>query len=213
MLALLVAIEVAGWSAGAVRTPSSPPAWGGVREKPELVANYDLDATLDPKLHTIEGRERLTWRNRSNETITALYVHLYLNAFEGPGSTFNVERKRYGAFRSDVPTKKGEFGWIDLKKVTQGRKPVPWTFVHPDGGPETDRTVARLDLPEPIKPGAAAVIDFEFHDQLPRVVARTGWFGSYHLVAQWFPKVGVLELPAHTLEQTSTHVGDSLVVD
>ena len=72
---------------------------------------------------------------------------------------------------------------------------MPWTFVHPDGGPETDRTVARLDLPEPIKPGAAAVIDFEFHDQLPRVVARTGWFGSYHLVAQWFPKVGVLELP------------------
>jgi hypothetical protein len=30
---------------------------------------------------------------------------------------------------------------------------------------------------------------------LPRVVARTGYFEQYHLVAQWFPKVGVLELP------------------
>src|SRR5438105_12796856 len=170
MLALLVAIEVAGWSAGAVRTPSSPSAWGGVREKPELVANYDLDATLDPKLHTIEGRERLTWRNRSNETITALYIHLYLNAFEGPGSTFNVERKRYGAFRSDVPTKKGEFGWIDLKKVTQGPNPVASTFVHPDGGPETDRAGARRDLPEPITPGGTAARASGLHAHLPRAV-------------------------------------------
>ena len=68
MLALLVAIEVAGWSAGAVRTPSSPSAWGGVREKPEAVANYDIEAGLDPREHTIDGHERLTWRNRSAET-------------------------------------------------------------------------------------------------------------------------------------------------
>jgi hypothetical protein len=35
----------------------------------------------------------------------------------------------------------------------------------------------------------------QFRDKLPRVVARTGYMGSFHLVAQWFPKVGVLELP------------------
>src|SRR5690606_19175249 len=38
-------------------------------------------------------------------------------------------------------------------------------------------------------------LEIDFFDQLPRVVARTGWFGSFHLVAQWFPKIGVLELP------------------
>ncbi|MCA1829854.1 MAG: M1 family metallopeptidase [Myxococcales bacterium] len=195
MLALLVAIEVAGWGAGAVRTPSSPSAWGGVRERPEKVASYDIDATLDPQAHTVEGRERLTWHNRSNEIVAALYIHLYLNAFEGPGSTFNIERERFGGFRFNLKPKKGEFGSIELRKVTQSGKPVPWTYVHPDGGPDTDRTVARLDLPQPVAPGGTAAIDFEFHDQLPRVVARTGWFGSYHLVAQWFPKVGVLELP------------------
>ena len=27
------------------------------------------------------------------------------------------------------------------------------------------------------------------------MVARTGYFGSFHLVGQWFPKIGVLELP------------------
>jgi hypothetical protein len=27
------------------------------------------------------------------------------------------------------------------------------------------------------------------------VIARTGYYGSFHLVGQWFPKIGVLELP------------------
>jgi len=80
-------------------------------------------------------------------------------------------------------------------RVTQDGQAVPWTFVQPDGGPQTDHTVARLDLPRTVPPGGTAVLEIDFHDQLPRVVARTGWFGSYHLVAQWFPKVGVLELP------------------
>ena len=194
---LLIAVGIAGASAGAVRVPSSEAAWGGVREGkgPLRVADYDLEATLDPVRHTVEGRERLTWRNRSAEPIRSLYVHLYLNAFEGPGSTFQIERRRYGGFRSGVATRKGEWGFIELRSVTQRGRPVPWTFVQPDGGPETDRTVARLDLPEPVPPGGATTLEIAFHDQLPRVVARTGWFGSYHLVAQWFPKVGVLELP------------------
>jgi hypothetical protein len=196
MLALLVAIGVASGSAGAVRVPSSERAWGGVREAgPERVADYELEATLDPVRHTVEGKERLTWKNRSDEPISSLYVHLYLNAFEGPGSTFAQEKVRYGGFRSGVPTRKGEWGYIDLQSVMQSGRPVPWVFVHPDGGPDTDRTVARLDLPQPVPPGGTAVLEMEFHDQLPRVVARTGWFDTYHLVAQWFPKVGVLELP------------------
>ena len=44
-------------------------------------------------------------------------------------------------------------------------------------------------------PGATTTLDIDFFDQLPRVVARTGYFGTFHLVAQWFPKIGVLELP------------------
>jgi len=196
MLAMLLAIGVAGPSAGAVRVPSSERAWGGVRERgPERVADYDLSAVLDPFKHTLVGKERLVWRNRSSEPVSSLYVHLYLNAFEGPGSTFAQERLRHGGFRTDVTTKKGEWGYIELEQVTQAGKPVPWVFVHPDSGPETDRTVARFDLPRPVPPGETTVLEIAFHDQLPRVVARTGWFGTYHLVAQWFPKVGVLELP------------------
>jgi hypothetical protein len=198
-VALLLAqdIGLAGGDAGAVRTPSGPSAWGGIREGkgPERVADYDLEATLDPVKHTVEGRETVVWRNRSDRPVKSLYVHLYLNAFEGEGSTFNRERAIFGAFRTDARTKKGEWGYIEIASATQNGKPISWEFVHPDGGPQTDHTVARFDLPEPVPPSAATTFEVRFHDQLPRVVARTGWFGSFHFVAQWYPKVGVLELP------------------
>ncbi len=193
-------VELAGPEAGGVSVPSAPGAWGGERtgREPTLsdrVADYELRAVLDPVKHTIDGTERLTWRNRSAVAVRSLYLHLYLNAFESGGSTFLTERARLGASRGGARIEKGEWGSIELRAVSQGGRPVPWRFVHPDGGPGTDHTVVRLDLPEPVAPGATTVLDVRFLDQLPRVIARTGWFGRFHLAGQWYPKIGVLELP------------------
>ncbi len=194
-------IPFAGADAGAVRVPSAPEAWGGMRRGDEAtlsdqVVSYTIEAKLDPELHTIDGKQRLTWRNRSDQPVGSVYLHLYLNAFSSTGSTFFTEARELGfGFRSEVPTDEGEWGFTRLDRVQQNGVDVPWRFVQPDGGPETDRTVVRLDLPVPVAPGAELALDIDFFNQLPRVVARTGWFGSFHLVGQWYPKIGVLELP------------------
>lgn len=195
------AIPLAGAAAAAVRTPSAADAWGGPRtDKDATLSNrvvaYDIEAELDPVKHTIAGKQKLTWRNRSAQPVCSIYMHLYLNGFEGPGSTFMTEqRASESGFRSNVDTKDGEYGYIRLNKVTQGSAAAKWTFVQPDGGPKTDRSVVRIDLPQPVAAGATTTLDIDFFDQLPRVVARTGYYGSFHLVAQWFPKIAVLELP------------------
>jgi len=194
-------IALAAPHAAAVSVPSSPDAWGGPRSGNEAtlsdrVVHYDIDATLDPVRHTVTGHEKLTWRNRSAVPVKSVYLHLYMNAFEGSGSTFFTEKRlRETGFRSGVDIKDGEWGHIALRNVSQGDARVPWTFVHPDGGPATDHTVVRFDLPAAVTPGASTTFDIAFHTQLPRVIARTGYFGSFHLVGQWFPKIGVLELP------------------
>jgi len=195
------AIALAGADAGAVRVPSAADAWGGPRTGKEATLSnrtvaYSIDAELDPVKHTITGKQALTWRNRSAQPVCSLYVHMYLNGFEGPGSTFMTEqRASESGFRSNVDTKDGEFGFIRLDKVVQDGAAAKWTFVQPDGGPKTDRSVVRIDLPRPVAAGATTTLDIDFFDQLPRVVARTGYYGTFHLVAQWFPKVAVLELP------------------
>jgi hypothetical protein len=194
-------IALAAADAAAVRVPSGPDAWGGMRTGTEAtlsdrVVHYDIDATLDPEKHTVSGRQKLTWRNRSQAEVKSVYLHLYMNAFEGSGSTFFTEkRQRDGAFRSGVDIKEGEWGHIALNSVAQGGAKVAWQFVHPDNGPATDHTVVRFDLPAAVAPGASTTLDIDFLTKLPRVMARTGYFGSFHLVGQWFPKIGVLELP------------------
>ena len=194
------AIPLASAHAGAVSIPSAANAWGGERTGHEAtlsdrVASYRISADLDPVKHRIAAREQLIWRNRSDRTIGSVYLHLYLNAFEGAGSTFYTEQRNLGfGFRSEVPTKDGEWGHTQLGQITQDGRAVTWRFVHPDNGPASDHTVVRLDLPVPVAAGSQTTINIDFIDQLPRVVARTGYFGSFHLVGQWFPKIGVLEL-------------------
>lgn len=194
------AIPFADADAAAVAVVSDGNAWGGPRNGKQTtlsdrVVSYRIQATLDPDKHTINGKQTLVWRNRSAQPVCAVYLHLYLNAFESAGSTFMTEQRNLNfAFRSDVPVKDGDWGYTRLDRVRQGGQPVSWSFVQPDGGPSTDHTVVKLQLPAPVSPGATTSLDIDFFNQMPRVSARTGYFGSFHLIAQWFPKIGVLEL-------------------
>src|SRR6266540_2662999 len=62
---------------------------------PEPVASYKIDVQLklDDKQRPkhLEGVERLTWLNHSQDTISELQFHLYLNAFKNEKSTFFEE--------------------------------------------------------------------------------------------------------------------------
>ena len=196
-------IPFAAADAAAVTVPSAANAWGGERSgnEPTLsdrVVSYRIDAELDAAKHTVSGKQHMTWRNRSDRPVSKVYFHLYLNAFQNEGSTWFTERKvltAHGRSRGAATLKKGEWGWIELKQVKQGDAALTWQFVQPDGGPATDQTVVRIDLAEPVPAGGTLTLDIDFLSQLPRVVERTGWFGDFNLVAQWFPKIGVLELP------------------
>ncbi|MBQ5948447.1 M1 family metallopeptidase [Massilia sp. ST3] len=218
-------IALAAPNAAFVTTPSAPDAWGGIRTGDhatlsDRVVDYRIEATLDPVKHLVTGKQQLTWRNRSAVPVRSVYVHLYMNAFEGSGSTFFTEQRLSGeGFRTGVDTEDGEWGHIALRGVRQGEASVPWHFVQPDNGPSTDHTVVRMDLPQAVAPGASTTLDIGFATQLPRVIARTGYFGSFHLVAQWFPKIAVLELPgergataprwnAHEFHQNSEFYAD-----
>jgi hypothetical protein len=207
-------IALAAAKAAAVTTPSAPGAWGGMRTgaEPTLsdrVVDYTIAATLDPVKHTVTGKEKLTWRNRSAVPVRSVYLHLYLNAFESANSTFLTEKRNSGTgFRSDVGTEKGEWGHIELRAVSQAGAKVNWSFVHPDNGPASDHTVVKLELPAEVAPGGSTTLDIDFHNQMPRVIARTGYFGTFHLIGQWFPKIAVLELPGErgaTAPRWNTH--------
>ena len=164
---------------------------------PEPVASYKIDVALklDDKQRPkhLEGLERLTWLNDSPDTISELQFHLYLNAFKNEKSTFFRES---GGRLRDNDFKPGQWGWIDVNemKIVGGEDlSSKIEFIHPDDDNDDDRTVIRVPLDKPVKPGARITLDIKFTAQLPRVFARTGYWASFALVAQWFPKIGVWE--------------------
>jgi hypothetical protein len=154
------------------------------------VVRYDIDATYDPKSHTLDASEVLTYRNLTGQPQSIFPFHLYLNGFQ-PNSTFTREAHR------DFPDeewKSSYLGAIDIKKfeVTgQGDLTNKLEFVSPDDHNPDDRTVAQVQLPRAIAPGESVEFRIQFHDKFPEVVARTGYKGTFTMGAQWFPKVGV----------------------
>src|SRR4029077_919378 len=157
------------------------------------VVTYSIEVSLDSATHKLTGVEQVTWRNPSSDQVTELRLHLYLNAFRNSRSTFMRES---GGQLRDVDMPENGWGWIDLTKLaladgTDLLKPAAYDA--PDDGNEDDRTVIRVPLASPVGPGGEVRFTAAFTAQLPRVFARSGYAGDYHLVGQWFPKLGVYE--------------------
>jgi hypothetical protein len=160
-------------------------------------ASYTIDVRLDPIARTITGSEVVTWRNITSKPASDLRFHLYWNAWRDDRSSWQRERALVRPLRRNVPD--SERGRIDIVSIrsSSGGAPVDLTsrlrFIAPDDGNADDRTVIEAPLEEPAPPGATLTIELSWTARVPRPVARTGAIGSYFFIAQWFPKLGVLQ--------------------
>ena len=169
------------------KVDGSPALRGGGAPRSPRIANYKLEAKLDPVRHQITGTETLTWTNPGQTAVDSLPFHLYLNAFKNEQSLFM--RSSQGMVRSAQAAAAG-WGWIQIDAVHVAGVDLT-TKLHPPASAGTDETVTELPLAEPLAPGATIEVAFKFTDQLPEVFARTGYKGDFHMIGQWFPKIGV----------------------
>lgn len=173
--------------------PAAPPAGLSPRN-----ANYRITARLDPQTRTITGDETITWRNTSNVAATTLQFHLYYNAWRNTQSSW-MRGRILGGNTAVASRPSEDWGWIDLSamRVRRGGASTDLfpmlRFIAPDDGNADDRTVVEAPLDTPVPPGGTIEIDISWTSKVPRTFARTGAIGNFYFVAQWFPKIGVLE--------------------
>ncbi len=155
---------------------------------------YVIDAKLDPKKHTIDATETLSYINLTGQPQVTFPFHLYLNGFQ-PQSSFMTEVHRSGTRGNDAgggwdPL---HYGAIKISKLDADGVDLTskMEFIQPDDHNTEDHTVFQVTLPKPLAPGAIVKFSFTFHDDLPEVVERTGYKHDFDMVGQWFPKVGV----------------------
>ena len=161
-------------------------------------ASYAITARLDPKSRTLTGDEILTWRNTSNIAATRLRFHLYYNAWRNTSSTWMRERRLAGD-TALTSRPESDWSWIDVTTVrvigagAGGDLTGAVRFVAPDDGNTEDRTVMEVPLERPVAPGGTLNVQIAWALRVPRTFARTGTIGNFYFMAQWFPKIGVLE--------------------
>ncbi len=157
------------------------------------IADYDLAARLDTDAHRVEGHARITWRNRTHHPVSRMPLHLYMNAFRAEDTAWMREGR--GTHRGQGQGTEQPWGYCDVTRVTRSRPDGSTTELpFAEGWDGTDDpSLMTVELREVVPPGGEVVLDIDFVTQLPRVFARTGFAGDFHMVAQWFPKVAVLE--------------------
>lgn len=197
-LAALLALVAAKALAQTEAPPPAPAAVAPAASYPaaaERVVAYEIAVTLDPGEKTITGRESVTWRNTTeSDSVGDLFFHLYFNAFKNEAST--AFRESGGRGRRGESIRPGEWGYVDLLSMkTAGGADLLATleYRHPDDDNADDRTVARVALPEPVRPGQSVTVEIEFRARFPHAFRRAGYHDDFFMATQWFPKLGVYE--------------------
>lgn len=177
-----------------ITAPARPAAAQPTPARSPRNANYTIAVTLDPHSRTLRGTERIVWRNVTRNATGELQFHLYWNAWSDTKSTWMRETLDRGARGRSAD----EFVRIDISALRMvggtsidlmpGRR-----FISPDDGNADDRTVMAVALPQPVSPGETIELEVAWSARVPRTFDRTGAIGNYYFIAQWFPKLGVLE--------------------
>jgi hypothetical protein len=161
---------------------------GALAQPAPRVADYTLTATLDPVGHTVRADGTIRWTNPSTVAVSELWLHQYLNGFAGPRTYFM--RTRSGDAWPAHPPRWGRLAVESLR--TADGVDLLATATHDPAVPD-DTSQLHVALPRAVPPGASITLAVRFTATLPEAVARTGYHGTFHMVAQWFPKVAVLE--------------------
>ena len=164
-------------------------------------ANYEIDvAARSRRARRCTGSEThpLAQHQRDDPT-TELQFHLYWNAWRNADSTWLRERRlgrhstsrrgRMRGARCDVTS-------IRVRDASGGlRRPhaARCASSPPTTATRADRTVMSVPLGRRVEPNETVEIEIEWTAKIPRPFARTGCIGDYYFIAQWFPKIGVLE--------------------
>lgn len=144
-------------------------------------AEYRIRARLDPATHRLSGRARITYHNRSPDTLRRVALHL-----------------RQNLFRADNPDRGSApvTGGMSLERVAAGGNALS-ERAEGAGGPgyRVDGTVAWVSLPAPLPPGGRATLTVEWSFVPPPVPGdgRQGREDGVYFLGYWYPQLAVYD--------------------
>ncbi len=177
---------------------------------PVLALDYNISITLNPKEKLVTGTETIVWQNSTDTATDILPLHLYMNAFANNRSVFAVESGgEHRGNRMDTKETKG-FGYCKIIGLAlNGENAMEkFHYISEIPNPESlgvfwkdevskdirpDKTIGIIRLAKPLAPGETVTLNIKFETKFPRVFARTGYWQTFFMAGQWFPKMAVFQ--------------------
>ncbi|MCH2178349.1 MAG: M1 family metallopeptidase [Mariniblastus sp.] len=158
--------------------------------------NYDIDVRLDDENQKLFGKEVITYRNNSRDTLRYLWLQLDAN-IRRPNSEAQLAATSSGIDRMSFKQLQGMMvrrvfdGGIDITRCVDAstNQPLEYTIV---------KTMMRVDLPNPLPPGGTFEfgVDWNYRINNARLIRGRSGFeyfpedGNYiYEMAQWFPRL------------------------
>src|SRR5690606_2522463 len=150
-------------------------------------AEYSMDIDFNVENHQYSGIQKITYFNNSPDTLTNVYFHLYLNAFQ-PGSMMDVHSRtisdpdpRVGSRISALTPE--EQGFLRINSLSMNGSSLEY---------EVSGTILEVKLNKPVLPGKKVKFQMDFLGQIPIQIRRSGRDskeGVAYSMTQWYPKM------------------------
>ena len=143
---------------------------------------YEIVASLDEPSGVLTGNVRISYVNRSPDTLRDFYVHQYLNAFR-PGSRWAAadsaeQRVRFQHMQDP------DYAFERITQTSLGTPDYPYA---------PDSTIAHWRLSRPLAPGDSMDVTISWKARPSTLPRRQGRQGRRFDFAQWYPKVVVYD--------------------
>jgi hypothetical protein len=161
-------------------------------------ADYNIKCELDEPNLKIKGSETITYFNNSSDVLTYLWLQLDENQHStvnnaGYDRSSTMPRSLSTGAIDQMAEQKTDNGYGEIiSKLTDAAgKPVKYTI---------NKTMMRVDLPSPLKPGQQFVFNVDWSYKIPNK-STMGGRGGYEIfsedgnalftITQWFPRLCV----------------------
>jgi hypothetical protein len=189
-------------TASATRTASGAPGHAYWQQR----ADYKLRATLDEANRAISGAGTITYHNNSPDTLSYLWVQLDQNMFRADSDNRNISTIPSGDAWKTGSDGKGGMPF-EAARFTFASRAFDGGFKitgvkDADGHPlkyVINKTMMRIDLPQPMKPGSRFSFGMEWSFNVPEtnVLGRRMGFERFDKedkndlfeIAQWYPRM------------------------
>lgn len=148
--------------------------------------HYKIDVSLNTKEKSIRAFQSMNYINRSPDTLTYIWFHLWPNAYKND-QTALYEQYKKGDKPGLSKFKKSTKGFIDSLNFKINDQSIS---VEAD---KENIDIIKLILNKPLLPGDSINISTPFYVKFPTYFSRSGFIDDAFAVCQWYPKPAVYD--------------------